>query len=67
MENKRSLIENLKFDLMQIRTKIEAGDDNLPIELGLPKVLFDIENELDKGTPDKNKLEKGAFGIFTSY
>ena len=58
------LIEKLKSDLMQIRRKIEAGDDNLPIELGLPKVLFDIENELDNDTPDKGRLEKGAIGIF---
>ena len=64
MENKKYLLEKLKSELMNARTKIVSGNDNLPIELGLPKVLLDAENELNKNTPNKERLEKCAYGIF---
>jgi len=64
MENKNVLQGKLKIELMQARMKIESGDDNLPIALGLPGVLYELEKELDKNSPDREMLEKGTYGIF---
>ena len=63
-ENKNSILENMKIELIQVRKKIESGGDKLPIDLGLPRVLKEIENEMTKDTPNKERLEKETHGIF---
>lgn len=64
MDNKNLLMEKLRSELLQLRRKIEVSDDRLPIELGLPAILLDIENQLNNQMPNKKILEKGAYGIF---
>jgi hypothetical protein len=64
MNNRNKLMEELKSESLQLRKKIESSNDQLPIELGLPKLLIDIEFEINSPTPNKKKLEKGVYGIF---
>jgi hypothetical protein len=64
MDNRNFLIENLKSELLQMINKIETSNDYLPIELGLPKLLLTIANELGSHTPNKKKIEQEGYGIF---
>ena len=60
MNNKNLLVEELK----NLRKKMESSNDQLPVELGLPKILLEIEHELNNRLPNKKGLEKGVYGIF---
>lgn len=64
MENKSFLRDKLKSEVIEVRRKIESSSDNLPIELGFPKILSEVEDELNNNAIDKNQLEKTAYGIF---
>lgn len=64
MDNQSSLRDKLRTEVVEIRKKIESSGDNLPIELGFPKILSEAEHELNSSSPDKNRLEKAAYGIF---
>ncbi len=64
MVNKSSLRDKLKSEVIEVRRKIEASGDHLPIELGLPKILSEVEDELNNNIPDRKRLEKNAYGVF---
>ena len=64
MDNLNSETEKLRDELLRVRNNIESSNDQLPIELGLPKILIEIENEINNPAPNKKNLEQGAFGIF---
>lgn len=64
MSEKKILAELLKYELMQLRKSTETSNDPLPIQLGFPKLLLDMEVELGNNNPNKEKLEKGCYGIF---
>ena len=64
MVNKSLLRDKLKSDVIEIRRKTESSGDNLPIELGFPKILSEVEEALNNNTPDKKQLEKNVYGIF---
>ncbi len=64
MDNKKKANDELRQELMRVVNKIKLSDDKFPADVGLLKVLLEIENEMSNSTPDKKKLEKGTFGIF---
>ena len=64
MDNLKSVMEKLRAELLRLRNKIELSNDQLPIELGLPEILIEIEHELNNPAPSKKKLEEGSYGIF---
>lgn len=64
MEEIRALVEPLRQEIHQLREMIESGKDSLPIELGFPKLLVEIENTLASEKLDQEKLERCDYGIF---
>jgi hypothetical protein len=64
MVNKNILMQELRYELLQLRKKIDSSNDQLPVQLGLPKLLLDIELEINSPKPDKKKLDKEVYGIF---
>lgn len=64
MKNKAELINELRQELNQTINKIKNDDDKFPIEIGLLKILTNLDAEIKKTVPDKKELEKVTFGIF---
>jgi hypothetical protein len=53
MDNTNLVIEKLRSELLQLTKKLESSKDQLPMELGIPKILINIESELKNNPPDK--------------
>lgn len=64
MKNKEELVNELRQELNQTIDKIKNDDDKFPIEVGLLKIITDLDAEMKKTVPDKKELEKVTFGIF---
>ena len=57
-------MDDLRREIQQLREKIESGNDPLPIDLGFPKLLVEIEGSLVSENIDIEKLKQYAYGIF---
>ena len=64
MDNRTNSAESLRQQIQELIKKIESGNDSLPIELGFPKLLTEIDDILGAEILDVKKLERDAFGIF---
>ena len=64
MTDKKDTAESLKEEIQRLRKEIESGSDHLPVQMGFPKLLVEIEEILDSKNMNLQKLEQLAFGIF---
>jgi len=64
MDNKSNSVESLRHEIRELKEKIESGDDPLPEDLGLPKLLVELDEILASEKLVVEKLEQHAFGIF---
>ena len=62
--NNKSNSESLRHEIRELKEKIESGDDSLPIDLGFPTLLVELDEILASENFDVEKLERHAFGIF---
>ena len=64
MSNQSNSVENLRYEIRELKEKIESSDDPLPIDLGFPKLLVELDETLDSEKLDVERLDQHAFGIF---
>lgn len=62
--NRSDSVENLQHEIRELKEKIESSDDSLPIKLGFPRLLVELDEILDSENLDVEKLDRNAFGIF---